>query len=64
MREFSYDTFMKYADFKLVWKLVSSSVSGRTSIRHYEAKAPIPEKKFYREVREDPCGTKEYIFAR
>ena len=61
MRTSSDGTAAKYADFKLVWKLVYSAVSGRTSIRHYEADAPIPGTKFFMRVKEDPSGSRGYI---
>lgn len=61
MNHFSPDLCMKYADFKINWHLVSESKSDGSSIREYEADAPIRSLKYYKRVTENASFCKTFF---
>lgn len=63
MQNFSPDLCMKYADFKIHWNLISETMSDGTTIREYEAEAPVKRWKYHKRVTENKNIYKEHISA-
>ena len=63
MQNFSPDLCMKYADFKIHWNLISETRSDGTTIREYEAKAPVERWKYHKRVTENKNIYKEPLTA-
>lgn len=61
MQEFSSDKLMEFHDFRIIWKLVSSSKSDGTSIREYEADAPIRGRKYHKRVEDNALKCKIFL---
>lgn len=64
MQNFSPDLCMKYADFKIHWNLISETMSDGTTIREYEAEAPVKRWKYHKRVTENKRFTKSILQLR
>lgn len=63
MQNFSPDLCMKYADFRINWNLVSETSMEGTSIKEYEADAPINRWKYHKRVMENAKSCKILLTA-
>ncbi len=61
MQEHFSDELMKFHDFRIIWKLVSSSKSDGTSIREFEADSPIIGRKYHKRVEENAYSYKIFF---
>lgn len=63
MQNFSPDLCLKYADFKIHWNLISETRLDGTSIREYEAEAPVKRWKYHKRVTENANTCKSLLTA-
>lgn len=63
MQNFSHDLCMQYADFKIHWNLIAETKSDGTSIKEYEAEAPIKRWKYHKRVMENASTCKTLLTA-
>lgn len=61
MQEHFSDELMKFHDFRIIWKLVSSSKSDGTSIREFEADSPIRGRKYHKRVEDNAYKCKIWL---
>ena len=63
MQNFSPALCMKYADFVIHWNLISETSTDGTSIKEYEADAPVKRWKYHKRVLENANARKTLLTA-